>query len=167
MVEKLLYTYYVPGWAPICLHFLIKILYGPRRLFAEPIFIEKRLVHCLYLVWRWKSPLISNNRLQNFETVFNLKAIFAPLPAAKATMVAISNLWCDFLAFLPIFFSEIFQFWVQRLHFWPKNSSKCQKRPMTMPMGSVPLGLGPHLCHGRIGWPKTIFKLKILKKVIK
>ena len=31
-----------------------------------------------------------------------------------------------------------------------------------MSMGSMPCGLGPHLHHEMVGWPKTILKLKIL-----
>ena len=29
-----------------------------------------------------------------------------------------------------------------------------------MSMGSMPCGLGPHLHHEMVGWPKTILKLK-------
>ena len=40
-------------------------------------------------------------------------------------------------------------------------------RLIAMPMGSMPHGLGPHLHHEMIGWPKTIIKLKILIFFIK
>ena len=45
--------------------------------------------------------------------------------------------------------------------FGQKTVKNAKKRSMTTLIGRVPQGLGLHLCHEEVGWPKTTLKLKI------
>ena len=103
-----------------------------------------------------------------FKKISNLKAIFAILCAAKATMVTISNLWHDFSPILPIFLPKIIVPGDKNYIFGQKTQLfRVSKISIAMAMGSVPYGLGPHSYHEIVGWPNPMLKLKILKKIKK
>ena len=142
--------------------FLFRFCRSTRDSIAQFCFLKK-LVNSLITAMKLSKDRISNNR-GHLKKSFVQPQVHFHLPGrGQGHHGGHQQPLGWFFSLVAHFFFKKVRVLGPKTTFGAKKTvqNKCQKRPMTMSMGSVPQGLGPHLCHEEVGWRKTILKLKI------